>query len=93
VCHSSPINPDVVFITELEDFFSVNCVPLSVMMEFSSPNRWMILMKKSTTCSGSNFGERLCLNPLRKLVDGDKQVGVAPACFLEGSNQVESPER
>jgi hypothetical protein len=38
----------------------------------------------------SNFGERPCLNPLRKLVNGDEQVGAAPACFLEGSNQVES---
>ena len=29
----------------------MNCVPLSVIMEFGTPNRWMISVKNSTACS------------------------------------------
>jgi hypothetical protein len=29
----------------------VNCVPLSVMMEFGTPKRWMIFVKNTTACS------------------------------------------
>jgi hypothetical protein len=35
----------------LKNFFLVNCVLLLVMMEFGTPNRWLISRKKSTTCS------------------------------------------
>jgi hypothetical protein len=31
------------------NFFPVNCVPLSVMMEFGTPKRWMIFVKNATT--------------------------------------------
>jgi hypothetical protein len=33
------------------NFFSVNYVPLSVMIEFGTPNRWMMLVKNATACS------------------------------------------
>jgi hypothetical protein len=33
------------------NFFPVNCVPLSVMMEFGTPKRWMMFVKNATTCS------------------------------------------
>jgi hypothetical protein len=33
------------------NFFPVNYVPLLVMMEFGTPNRWMILVKNATVCS------------------------------------------
>jgi hypothetical protein len=29
----------------------VNWVPLSVMMEFGTPKRWMMLVKNATACS------------------------------------------
>jgi hypothetical protein len=32
------------------NFFLVNCVPLSVMMEFGTPKRWMIFVKNVTAC-------------------------------------------
>jgi hypothetical protein len=32
------------------NFFPVNCVPLSVMMEFGIPKRWMIFVKNATAC-------------------------------------------
>jgi hypothetical protein len=34
-----------------KNFFPVNCVPLSVMMEFGTPKRWMIFVKNATACS------------------------------------------
>jgi hypothetical protein len=33
------------------------------------------------------------LNPLRELVDGDKQVGEAPGRFLEQPDMVQTPDR
>jgi hypothetical protein len=33
------------------NFFPVNCVPLSVMMEFGTPKRWMMFVKNATACS------------------------------------------
>ena len=35
------------------NFLSVNCVPLSVMMEFGTPKRWLMSRKNSTACSDS----------------------------------------
>jgi hypothetical protein len=32
------------------NFSPVNCVPLSVMMEFGIPKRWMIFVKNATAC-------------------------------------------
>jgi hypothetical protein len=32
-------------------FFPVSCMPLSVMMEFGIPKRWMIFVKNATACS------------------------------------------
>ena len=33
------------------NFFPVNCVPLSVIMEFGTPKRWMMFVKNATACS------------------------------------------
>jgi hypothetical protein len=33
------------------NFFPVNCVPLSMMMEFGTPKRWIIFVKNATACS------------------------------------------
>ena len=33
------------------NFLPVNYVPLSVMMEFDTPKRWMMLRKNNTACS------------------------------------------
>jgi hypothetical protein len=33
------------------NFFPVNCVPLSVMIEFGTPKRWMMLVKNATAYS------------------------------------------
>jgi hypothetical protein len=51
VSYGDPVHTDVVVIAEVQELFSVNCVPLSVMMEFGTPNRWMRLVKNATACS------------------------------------------
>jgi hypothetical protein len=33
------------------NFFPVNCMALSVMMEFGTPNQWMMLVKNAIACS------------------------------------------
>jgi hypothetical protein len=37
-------------------------------------------------------GDGSGLDPLGKFVNGDEQVGEAPGCFLQGSDQVEPPD-
>ena len=39
-----------------------------------------------------DHGDQSSLFPLRKLVYGDKQVGVASGHFFERSNQIEPPD-
>jgi hypothetical protein len=55
ICHrvsyGGPVHTDVVVLAEVQELFPVNCVPLSVMMEFGTPKRWMILVKNATACS------------------------------------------
>jgi hypothetical protein len=49
--YGGPVHTDVVVVVEVQELFSVNCVPLSVMIEFGTPNRWIMLVKNATACS------------------------------------------
>jgi hypothetical protein len=49
--YSGPVHMDVVVVAEVQELFLVNCVPLSMMMELGTPNRWMMLVKNATACS------------------------------------------
>jgi hypothetical protein len=51
VSYGGPVHTDVVVLAEVQKLFLVNCVPLSMMMEFETPKRWMILVKNATACS------------------------------------------
>jgi hypothetical protein len=51
VSHGGPVHPDVVILAEVRNFLPVNWVPLSVMMEFGTPKRWMMLVKNATAYS------------------------------------------
>jgi hypothetical protein len=37
--YGGPVHTDVVVVAEVQELFSVNYVPLSVMIEFGTPNR------------------------------------------------------
>jgi hypothetical protein len=45
------VHTDVVVVAEVQELFPVNCVPLSMMIEFGTPNRWMMLVKNAIACS------------------------------------------
>jgi hypothetical protein len=62
----------------------VNWVPLSVMMEFGTPKRWMMLVKNATACLDLMLFRGSDFDPLREFVDGDQQVHVAPGAFYKG---------
>jgi hypothetical protein len=53
VSHGGPVHPDVVILAEVQELsgLPVNWVPLSVMMEFGTPKRWMMLVKNATASS------------------------------------------
>jgi hypothetical protein len=40
-----------------------------------------------------NSRDRPSLNPLRELVNGDKQVGKVPRCFLKRLDKVQTPDQ
>jgi hypothetical protein len=42
---------------------------------------------------GFDTHDRSGLDPFQEFVDGDKQVGAAPRCFLEGPDKVETLDR
>jgi hypothetical protein len=86
VSHGGPVHPDVVILAEVQDFLSVNWVPLSVMMEFGTPKRWMMLVKNATACSDLMLFRGRTSIHLENFVDGDQQVRVAPGCLLQGAD-------
>jgi hypothetical protein len=49
--YGGPVHPDMMILAKIQEFFAVNWVPLSVMMEFGIPKRWMMLVKNATACS------------------------------------------
>jgi hypothetical protein len=51
VSHGGPVHPDVVILAEVQELSAGDWVPLSVMMEFGTPKRWMMLVKNATACS------------------------------------------
>jgi hypothetical protein len=61
---------------------------LSVMMEFDTPNRWMMSVKNDTACSAPEVRDWARLDPLRELIHDDEQVSVAPGRLSQGPDDV-----
>jgi glycine cleavage system protein P-like pyridoxal-binding family len=55
MCGGGPVHADVVVIANSRNFLPVNWEPLSGMMEFDTPNRWMMSVKKDTAYSALRF--------------------------------------
>jgi hypothetical protein len=51
VSYGGPVHTDVVVLAEVQELLLVNWVPLSMMMEFGTLKRWMMLVKNATACS------------------------------------------
>jgi hypothetical protein len=72
------------------NFLPVNWDPLSVIMEFDTPNRWMMSVKNDTACSALRFviGR---LDPLGEFIHDNQQVSVAPGRLSQGPDDAQSP--
>jgi hypothetical protein len=51
VSYGGPVHLNVVVLAEVRELPASELVPLSVMMEFETPKRWMMLVKNVTACS------------------------------------------
>jgi hypothetical protein len=66
------------------NFFPVNCVPLSVMMEFGTPKRWIIFVKNATTCSDPRLVKGRTLIHLENLSMATSRCVKPPSAFYKG---------
>jgi hypothetical protein len=57
------------------------------MIEFGTPNRWMMLVKKRHRLLGPDAGQGSDLDPLGEFVDGDQKVREALGCLLQGTHE------
>ena len=71
----------------------MNCVPLSMMMEFGTPKAMDDVKEEQHGLLGLDHGDRPSLYPLCKLVYGNKQLRIAPGSPLERSDQIEPLDR
>jgi hypothetical protein len=69
----------------------VNCVPLSVMMEFGIPKRWMIFVKNATAYSDPMLVKGRTLIHLENLLMATNSCVKPPGCLLQGTNEVQTP--
>jgi hypothetical protein len=67
-----------------KNFFPVNYVPLSVMMEFGIPKRWMIFVKNATTCSDSMLVKGQTSIHLENLSMATSRCVKPPGAFCKG---------
>jgi hypothetical protein len=66
------------------NFFPVNCVPLSVMMEFGTPKRWMMFVKNATACSDLMLGKGQTSIHLENLLMATNRFEKPPGAFYKG---------
>ena len=84
--HSSPIDPDVVFITELEDLLSGKLHAIVRDDGVRDSKAMDDVKEEQHGLLRLDRGDRSSLYPLYKLIYGDKQVRIAPRRPLERSD-------
>ena len=85
-----PIDPNVVFIIESKELLLCELCAI-VRDDGVWDSKMMDDVEEEQHCLlGFDRGDRPSFYPLGKFVYGDKQVGVAPGCFFERSNQIEA---
>jgi hypothetical protein len=62
----------------------VNCVPLSVMMEFGTPKRWIIFVKNATACSDPMLVKGRTSIHLKNLSIATSRCLKPPGAFYKG---------
>jgi hypothetical protein len=66
------------------NFFPVNYVPLSVMIEFGTPKRWMMLVKNATACSDLMLARGWTSIHLENLSMATSRCEKPPGAFYKG---------
>jgi hypothetical protein len=66
------------------NFFPVNYVPLSVMMEFGTPKRWMMFVKNATACSDLMLVKGWTSIHLENLLMATSRCEKPPGAFCKG---------
>jgi hypothetical protein len=82
---------DVVVVTEILKLFTSELGAIGRDDAVRNPKAVDDVSKKEHNLLRPNAGDRTGLDPLRKFVNGDEQVGEAPNCPFQGSDQVEPP--
>jgi hypothetical protein len=78
------VHTDVVVVAEVQELFPVNCVPLSVMIEFGTPNRWMMLVKNAIACSDLMLVKGRTSIHLENLSMATRRCEKPPGAFCKG---------
>jgi hypothetical protein len=73
------------------NFFPVNWVPLSVMMEFGTPKRWMMLVKNATACSDLMVVRGQTSIHLENLLTATSRCEKPPGAFCKGPTRSRPP--
>jgi hypothetical protein len=82
--YGDPVHTVVVVVAEVQELFPVNCVPLSVMIEFGTPKRWMMLVKNATACSDLMLFRRRTSIHLENLSIATNRCVKPPGAFYKG---------
>jgi hypothetical protein len=87
VSYDGPVDMVVVFIVEPKEFLPCELRVVVGDGGVQSPKLMDNVAKEEHGLFGFNLSDRPCFYPLRELVNGDKQVRVAPGAFLRGSTR------
>jgi hypothetical protein len=85
-----PVYPDVVVIIEIHELLLGELGAIVGNDRVGDPKAKNNVLDKAYRLLGADFGQGPSLDPFIELVDRDKQVGEAPGCFLEGSQEVQA---
>ena len=80
----SPIDPDVLFIVESNEFPTGELCAVVREVGVRDPKAMDDVKEEQHDLLGLDYGDRLRRYPLCKLVYGDKQVRIAPGALLRG---------
>ena len=86
---SGPIDPDVLFIAESKEFLAGELCAIVRDDGVRYSKAMDDVEEEQHSLLGLDHRDRPSFDPFCELVYGDKQVGVASRCPLEGSDQIE----
>jgi hypothetical protein len=91
VSHDGPVHPDVVILTEVQELSAGELDAVVGDDGVQDPKAMDDVGEERHHLFGSDVVLGSDLDPLGEFVDGDQQVRVAPGCFLQGADEVQTP--